>query len=54
MQAVPELACQLPDLGGVVCGVIQDGELDLERDELLLGAVVQVPFDPLPFGRPGP
>ena len=50
MQPGPELACHLPDFGGVVCGVFQQGELDGERDELLLGAVVQVPLDPLPFG----
>src|SRR5689334_4521790 len=54
VQAVPELAGELPDLGGVVRGVVQHGELDHERDELLLGAVVQVPFDPLPFLVLGP
>ena len=50
MQPGPELACQLPDLARVVCGVLQQGELHRERDELLLGAVVQVPLDPLPLG----
>ena len=54
VQPGPELAGDLPDLTGVVGGVLQQGELDVERDELLLGAVVQVPLDPLPLRRPGP
>ena len=49
VQPGAELACHLPDLGGVLGGVFQQGELDGERDELLLGAVVQVALDPLPL-----
>ena len=47
--AGPQLASQLPDLGRVVGGSVEQAELDAERDELLLGAVVQVPLDPLPL-----
>ena len=49
MQPGPELACHLPDLAGVLGRVLQQAELDRERDELLLGAVVQVALDPLPL-----
>ncbi len=49
VQPAAELAGDLPDFAGVFGGVFQQGELDGERDELLLGAVMKVPFDPLPL-----
>ena len=50
VQPGPELAGHLPDLTGVIGGVVEQPELDVERDQLLLGAVVQVPLDPLALG----
>ena len=49
VQAGPQLAGDQPHLAGVLGGVLQQAELDRERDELLLGAVVQVALDPLPL-----
>ena len=46
----PQLAGKLPDFGGIFGGVVEQGELDGERDQLLLGAVVQVALDLLPLG----
>ena len=40
----------LPDLTGVIGGVVEQPELDRERDELLLRPVVQVPLDLLALG----
>ena len=49
MEPGPELACHLPDLAGVPGRILQQAELNHERDELLLGAVMQVALDPLPL-----
>ena len=49
-EPVLEHGRDLPDRGGVLGGVFQQAELDLQGDELLLGAVVQVPLDLPPFG----
>ena len=48
-QAVLELDRQVLDLAGVLGGVLQQPEQHAERDKLLLGAVVQVPLDPVAF-----
>ena len=45
-----QLAGGLPDPGRVIGDRVQQAQLDPQRDELLLGAVVQVPLDPLPLG----
>jgi hypothetical protein len=50
VQPGAQFARQLPDVAGICRGLFQQAELDGERDELLLGAVVQVPLDALPFG----
>ena len=41
---------QLPEVAGVVGGLLEQAELDGRGDELLLRAVVQVAFDFPPFG----
>ena len=46
------MAC--PDQVRVVGRFGQQAELDGQRDQLLLGAVVQVPLDPAAFGVLGP
>src|SRR6185437_11713900 len=43
-----------PDLVRVTGQLGEQAELDGQRDELLLGAVVQVPLDPAAFGVLGP
>jgi hypothetical protein len=48
-QTVLELDRQVLDLTGVLGGVLQQPEQHAERDELLLGTVVQVPLDPVAF-----
>jgi hypothetical protein len=49
-EPVLEHGRDLPDRGGVLSGVFQQAELDLQGDELLLRAVVQVPLDLPPLG----
>jgi hypothetical protein len=49
MEPGAELARQLQDAVSVPSVVLQQAELDCQRDKLLLRAVVQVPLDPVPL-----
>jgi hypothetical protein len=49
-QPVAQLPGRCSYLGRVVGDRVKQAELDPQRHKLLLGAVMQVPLDPLPLG----